>query len=144
MTGRPAATTVRGHESRLRVAVTLEQCWHRIPGGTARAALDTVEAIRALDAAELVGVAARHRAAPPEPWVPTIPVGMLPVPRQVLYETWHRFGWPSVEWATGPVDVIHVTGVAMPPKTAPLVATLHDLAFLRHPEYFTSHGLRFF
>lgn len=144
MTGRSATTTVPSPKTRLRIAVTLEQCWHRVPGGTARAALDTVEAIRELGAVELVGVAARHRGAPPEPWVPTIPVGMLPVPRPVVYETWHRFDWPPVERATGPVDVIHVTGVAMPPKTAPLVATLHDLAFLRHPEYFTAHGLRFF
>ncbi len=46
--------------------------------------------------------------------------------------------------ATGPVDVIHVTGVAMPPRSAPLVVTLHDLAFLRFPEFFTRNGLRFF
>ncbi len=144
MTGRPAPSSVHGQASRLRIAVTLEQCWHRVPGGTARAALDTVESIRAAGTVELIGVAARHRAAPPEPWVPTIPVGLLPLPRAALYETWHRFGWPAVEGATGPVDVIHVTGLAMPPKTAPLVATLHDLAFVHHPEYFTAHGLRFF
>lgn len=129
---------------KLRVAVTLEQCWHRVPGGTARAALDTVDAVRRTGTVDLVGVAARHAGAPPRPWVPSIPVAMLPVPRLVLYETWHRFGRPAVERATGAVDVIHVTGLAMPPRTVPIVATLHDLAFLRHPDYFTAHGLRFF
>ena len=33
--------------SAMRVAVTLEQCWHRVPGGTARATLDTVDAVAA-------------------------------------------------------------------------------------------------
>lgn len=132
------------HRTRLRIAVTLEQCWHRVPGGTARAALETTAAVRATGTVDLVGVAAHHRRPPARPWVPDIPVAMLPLPRRVLYETWHGLGLPPVEWATGPVDVIHVTGLAMPPRTAPMVVTLHDLAFLRFPEYFTRHGLRFF
>jgi glycosyltransferase involved in cell wall biosynthesis len=49
-----------------------------------------------------------------------------------------------VQRATGPVDVIHATGVAMPPRTAPLVLTVHDLAYLHDPAAFTPHGLRFF
>ncbi|MBS1847484.1 MAG: glycosyltransferase family 4 protein [Actinobacteria bacterium] len=128
----------------LRVAVTLEQCWHRVPGGTARAALDTVRAVRRHGGVELVGVAAKHRTTPDAPWNPPIPTAMLPLPRNALYESWHRFGRPSVERATGPVDVIHVTGLAMPPRSTPIVATLHDLAFVRHPDYFTRNGLRFF
>lgn len=128
----------------LRIAVTLEQCWHRVPGGTARAALDTVAAITAAGGVEQVGVAAWHAGPPPAPWTPTIPVGMLALPRPVLYATWHRLRWPPVEDATGPVDVVHVTGLAMPPPSVPIVATLHDLAFLRHPGYFTARGLRFF
>ena len=31
----------------MRVAVVLEQCWHAVPGGTAVAALRTVEALAA-------------------------------------------------------------------------------------------------
>lgn len=127
-----------------RIAVTLEQCWHRVPGGTARAALETTEAVRRTGEVTLIGVAAAHRSAPPAPWVPTIAVARLPLPRLVLYEAWHRFGRPTVEHATGPVEVIHVTGFAMPPPTAPIVVTLHDLAFLRYPDYFTRNGLRFF
>ena len=51
---------------------------------------------------------------------------------------------PTVERATGPVDVVHATGVAVPPPTAPLVVTVHDLAFLTTPAHVTRHGLRFF
>lgn len=128
----------------LRVAVTLEQCWHRVPGGTAVAALRSVEAVRDLGWVSQVGVAARHRAAPGPPWTPAIPVRFLPLPRAALYETWHRLRWPSVESATGPVTVIHATGLAIPPRTVPLVVTQHDLAWRRHPEHFTSRGVRFF
>ncbi len=39
----------------LRVAVTLEQCWHRVPGGTASSALAAVRALQARDDLELTG-----------------------------------------------------------------------------------------
>ena len=39
--------------SPLRVAVTLEQCWHRVPGGTASSALGTIGALRERDDIEL-------------------------------------------------------------------------------------------
>jgi glycosyltransferase involved in cell wall biosynthesis len=69
---------------------------------------------------------------------------MLPLPRVALYESWHRLRRPDVQRATGVVDVIHATGVAVPPRSAPLVVTVHDLAFLHEPSHFTRHGLRFF
>jgi glycosyltransferase involved in cell wall biosynthesis len=62
----------------------------------------------------------------------------------VLYESWHRLRRPSVERATGPLDVIHATGIAMPPATKPIVTTVHDLAYLDYPEMFSRAGLRFF
>jgi glycosyltransferase involved in cell wall biosynthesis len=129
----------------LRVAVTLEQCWHRVPGGVARSALASVRALQRGHAElDLVGVAARHRSMPPAPWIPTIPVRRLALPRPALYEAWHRFRRPPVEVATGPVDVIHATGMAVPPRSAPVVVTVHDLAFLRSPEMFTRRGVDFF
>ena len=62
----------------LRVAVTLEQCWHAVPGGTARAALESVRALVAHSSLDLVGVSARHGAPPPVAWAPPIPVEALP------------------------------------------------------------------
>ena len=131
-------------ERRPRVAITLEQCWHTVPGGTARAALESIDALRAHADLDLIGVSARHRSAPPDAWRPSIPVAELPLPRLALYESWHRLRRPAVERATGPVDVIHATGMAVPPPTAPLVVTVHDLAFLRDPSQFTRRGNSFF
>ncbi len=62
----------------------------------------------------------------------------------MLYESWHRLRRPAIERATGAVDVIHATGMAVPPRSAPLVVTVHDLAFIDEPGHSTSRGLRFF
>jgi len=126
------------------VAVTLEQCWHRVPGGTAVATLEQVAALADRDDVEIVGVSARHGQPPPEPFRPSVPVQALPLPRPALYEAWHRLRRPRVELATGPVDVVHATAIAIPPKTVPLVVTVHDLAFLADRSQATAHGNRFF
>ena len=128
----------------MRVAYTLEQCWHAVPGGTAVAALELARALAARGNVELVGVAARHREDPPDPWRPAIPVTHLSLPRLALYESWHRLRRPSVERATGLVDAIHATGIAVPPATRPVVSTVHDLSYLDYPEMFSRGGLRFF
>jgi glycosyltransferase involved in cell wall biosynthesis len=128
----------------MRVAITLEQCWHSVPGGTASSALSLVSAMRKRSDMELLGVAARHDRLPRPPWTPTIRMHQLPLPRVALYESWHGLRRPKVQRATGPVDVIHATTMAIPPKSAPLVVTVHDLAFLQEPAHFTKHGLRFF
>lgn len=129
----------------MRVAITLEQCWHRVPGGTATAALGCVDALGRLShPPELVGVSAWHRNPPKEPFAPSVPVAALRMPRTSLYWSWHRMRWPSVQRATGPVDVVHATGMAVPPRTAPLAVTVNDLAFLRHPDHFTPRGVQFF
>lgn len=131
-------------QRRRRIAVTVEQCWHRVPGGTATAMLGTVAALRERDDLDLVGVAAAHRGPPPAAFTPPIPVRHLPLERRLLYETWHALRRPRVERATGPVDVVHGTAVAVPPSEAPLVMTINDLAFLADPDHPTRHGARFF
>lgn len=92
--------------SPLRVALTLEQCWHRVPGGTGVAGLGMAKALNERSDVDVIGVAAKHSQPPPEAWRPPIEVKQLPLPRPALYESWHRFRRPKVERATGPVDVI--------------------------------------
>ena len=131
-------------DRRRKVAVTVEQCWHRVPGGTATSTLGTLRALAERDDVELVGVAARHGDPPDQPFTPPIEVAHLGLPRLALYEAWHALRWPSVESATGPVELVHATAIAVPPTDAPLVMTIHDLAFLANPSQATRHGLRFF
>jgi glycosyltransferase involved in cell wall biosynthesis len=128
----------------MRVAIPLEQCWAEVPGGTARTMIDLSGALDARDDVEVVGVAARHSGPPPPAWRPAVPVHHLPLPRRLLHETWHALRRPRIERATGPVDVCHAVGGAIPATAAPLVVTVHDLAFLHHPDLFSAQGRRFF
>ncbi|MET0904178.1 MAG: glycosyltransferase family 1 protein [Acidimicrobiales bacterium] len=128
----------------MRVAVTLEQCWHRVPGGTARATLDTVTAVAERGDVEQVGVSARHRGPAPAAWRPGIAVKPMSLPRIALYESWQRLRRPHVERATGAVDVVHSTAHVAAASIAPMVATVHDLHFLHEPSHFTRRGVGVF
>lgn len=128
----------------MRVAVTLEQCWHRVPGGTARSTLDTVAAVSARGDVDQVGVSAWHRAPAPAAWRPGVPVRRLPLPRLALYDAWQRLRRPRVELATGSVDLVHATAHVASASRAPWVATVHDLHFLHDRSHFTARGISVF
>jgi glycosyltransferase involved in cell wall biosynthesis len=124
----------------MRVAYTLEQCWHRVPGGTGVAALRTAQALDQLGDVELIGVAGKH-AQPPEPeWLPSVPIRQLPIASPWLYQTWLRLGWPRPESVVPDAEVVHATTLIPCPTRKPLVVTLHDLAFLHDPGQFTRLG----
>jgi glycosyltransferase involved in cell wall biosynthesis len=130
----------------VRAAVTVEQCWHRVPGGTAWSVIELLGALRDGSAVDLVGVSARHAAPPLAQWALPVPVRSLPLPRALLYEAWHSplVRFPKVERATGQVDVVHATAIAYPATDAPVVVTVHDLSFLRDVRHATRYGHRFF
>ena len=128
----------------IRVAYTFEQCWHRVPAGTATSAIRAAIALGDEPDVEIVGVAGRHRRVPDPSFAPPVPVCTLPLSGSWLYESWLRFRWPKVEMATGPVDLVHCTGVIPAPSDAPMVATLHDVAWRHRPDQFTRHGVTVF
>ena len=128
----------------MRVAITLEQCWHDVPGGTGVYGVELARELALISDLELVGVAGRHRAAATAGFAPTVPVRSLPVAGPLLYEGWLRLGWPRVEGATGRVDVVHATSIIPAATTAPLVVTIHDLAFVHDPSHFTRRGVDVF
>ena len=132
----------------IRVAFLLEQPWHRVPGGTAVAAVRTAEALAERDDIELVGLTARHGGITPDNDLVNFPAG-IPVassrlPRPLLYEFWHQLHRPRVEGMVDSLDVVHASGGAVPATRRPLVATVHDLAWRRHPEASTFRGRRMF
>lgn len=104
----------------------------------------SLEAVTARGDWEVVGLAARHRRPPAPEVIPPVPVVGPALPRLALYEAWHRLRRPRPQRYAGEVDVVHATGGVVPPAGgAALVVTVHDLAFLHHPEYFTRRGVRF-
>ncbi len=93
---------------------------------------------------EIVGVAATHLRGPDPLVVPSVPVKHIPLNRIAMYESWHRLRRPTVQRVTGPVDVVHATGGVIPPSGgAPIVVTVHDLAFMHRPGHFSRHGVSF-
>jgi glycosyltransferase involved in cell wall biosynthesis len=94
--------------------------------------------------AQVVGVAGRHRHPPTVGFVPPISVNSLPIGGPVLYESWLRLGWPKVESVVDNADLVHSTTIIAPATSLPLVVTIHDLAFLRHPDFFTARGNKVF
>lgn len=128
----------------LRVAYTVEQCWHDVPGGTAVAALRVAREMLTCDdlrsQIDLRLVAGKHPLPPRDLYVPPGPVAMLPLGRRALYEGWTRLNWPKVEAVTGVVDVVHATGLIPAGTDAPLVVTVHDVAFMHTPENFSRRG----
>jgi glycosyltransferase involved in cell wall biosynthesis len=49
-----------------------------------------------------------------------------------------------VESLVNDVDVVHSTTIIPPATHKPLVTTIHDVAFLHHPDFFTSRGNKVF
>ncbi|HMS25348.1 MAG TPA: glycosyltransferase family 1 protein [Acidimicrobiia bacterium] len=57
------------------------------------------------------------------------------------YSIWHRFRSRDVDCEG---DLLHAPSLAVPPaKSRPLVVTVHDIAFLRHPGAFSRRGVHF-
>jgi glycosyltransferase involved in cell wall biosynthesis len=66
------------------------------------------------------------------------------VPARLLHEAWARGPVPPVEWLVGRSDVVHATNFVLPPtRRAAGTVMVHDLTFLRHPEWCTPEVRRY-
>ncbi len=76
-------------------------------------------------------------------WPENFQVRASSVPSRWLTAGWHRLGLPlAAETFAGPCDLFHSPDFTLPPlKAARGVVTVHDLSFLRFPEY-ADPGLR--
>ena len=128
----------------LRVGLTVEQLWQRVPGGSGSYILALLEALAGRPDVRTLGLSALHRRPPEADLVPTGPVRSFGLPRYALYRAWNHASAPRPEWVDRRLDVVHATTWAIPPTRRPLVVTIHDVAFLRDPEHFTPRGVRFF
>jgi glycosyltransferase involved in cell wall biosynthesis len=78
------------------------------------------------------------------PSLPGVRCGRRRVPARLVQAAWARVAFPPVEWLAGPVDVFHATNFAAPPaRQAAVVATVHDLTYLRYPEMVTAASARY-
>lgn len=140
----------------MRVAVHAEQLLQPVPGGTGRYTAALLALLPAQDPGDAVvpfvarhrpgEVAAAWRRAGLEPASAARAV-VLPLPRPLLYEAWHRVGAPDPARGSGAVagcDLVHAPSPAVPPRgRRPLVVTVHDAAFELFPEAYPARGRRF-
>ncbi len=129
------------------VAVTLTQRWHRVPGGTATSIERLVTALLATERVGVTCVEPLGELRRPTSLVRAMTirrpdgVARLPLPLPVLYDSWTRFGRPRISGVVDDIDLIHLTVPVTPPDDdVPLVATVHDLFPLTHPELMTTRG----
>jgi len=133
--------------SPLRVAMTVEQLWQPVPGGSGTYIDALASALSAQEGVELHGIAARGAGDDPGRFT-CAPLETSALPRTALYEAWSRLRRPRVPGPGGRdrpgYDVVHATTWAIPPRSVPLAVTVHDTAFLRSPGHFTRRGVAFF
>jgi glycosyltransferase involved in cell wall biosynthesis len=90
--------------------------------------------VTALSAAlERRGVEVRRFAIGRAPTPAPPDVRRVRVPLRLVQRWWSIVSGPPAEWLIGPADVVHATGLTVPPTRAPLVVTVHDIAALDHP-----------
>ncbi|MCA1808510.1 MAG: glycosyltransferase family 4 protein, partial [Lentisphaerae bacterium] len=64
------------------------------------------------------------------------------VPGRIVQQLWKRCGWPPFEWLAGRADLYHFPNFIVPPLTGGrAVVTIHDVSFLRHPEFTEERNL---
>lgn len=134
------------------VLTLVEQFWHKVPGGTAKATERTLAALLDRNEFTITGLAASHRPVRRRDGIhdgrSRIPEGCRVVhhrlPRPILYESWLRLGIPRVDDLLGPESVFWASSLIVAPCRRPVVSTVHDLDFLEHPEFLTPRGRRFF
>lgn len=112
------------------VVMHVDAVAHRVPGGIGTYVRQLVDGLLGLPqppALELL--VARDTGALPERWA-HLPVRRAPLALRPLYAAWTAVGWPA---SARRADVVHATGIVVPPGGRALVATVHDLNPLLHP-----------
>jgi glycosyltransferase involved in cell wall biosynthesis len=109
-------------------------------GGVARYARSLIAAMAAeADCGEIILFYNRFRGNG-DLWRPpgtALTVRNVPVPRRLLQSLWQTLDWPPIEMFCGRVDVFHGLHFVLPAsRKARRVLTVHDLTYLRHPDYY--------
>ena len=127
----------------MKVAFSLTQCSHTVPGGTAVAALELRDALRALpDPVDVVAVGARGIGRQPDSSLPEPSVSFrLPYP--ALYDLWNRTDRGALDRLVPDADLAHLTMAFCPQRRGmPQLSMIHDVFPFSHPDLFTARGVK--
>lgn len=66
------------------------------------------------------------------------------LPGRYVQQAWKRLHWPPFNWLAGRADLYHFPNFTIPPLTAGRsVVTIHDMSFVRNPEFTEARNLRY-
>ncbi len=127
----------------MKVAYSLTQVAHNVPGGTAVVARELRSALLDRDdAPEVVSVGCKGARWLSNEKLPE-PSARYRMPYPALYELWNKTDRGSMERLVPDADVIHMTmAFCAARRSAPQVCTIHDMFPFTHPELFTTRGAR--
>lgn len=124
----------------MKIGIDVYQATFRY-GGIPRYVRALVQALSAAAPSDQFILASNHFRKPELRWRHTsanVTHVTLRVPRRLMQMCWDRLGWPPMEAFLGALDIFHGTHFVLPPvRAAKRVLTVHDVTFLRHPEYFS-------
>lgn len=126
----------------MKVALHVDQPWFSAPGGIGTYVRELAPALIEQDPTlELMPFRSRFATGgPPASWLERLPpVTIVDRPIRLLYPLWNLTRRPALPARLAGVDIVHAANPAAIPPTRRgqrLVVTVHDLAFLRHPELF--------
>jgi glycosyltransferase involved in cell wall biosynthesis len=65
-------------------------------------------------------------------------------PGRVVQRAWRTLRWPPFDWFAGPADLYHFPNFTIPPvRGGRHVVTMHDMSFLRWPQFAERRNLRY-
>jgi glycosyltransferase involved in cell wall biosynthesis len=110
-------------------------------GGIGRYTRSLVRALVALDSGhqfKLLVAGAARRDSDSGPWPSNASLRTIPISDRWMNVLWQRLRVPlPVQLVTGPIELFHSPDFVLPPTgRTPSILTVHDLSFLRVPEFF--------
>jgi glycosyltransferase involved in cell wall biosynthesis len=114
-------------------------------GGIGRYARSLVSSIAEMSPADELVLFCNRLLKRQKVWKPTggtCQVRQAFFPRRLLQGIWDSAKWPPIEVFCGSIDLFHGLHFVLPPvRRAQRVLTVHDLTYLKYPDYFENQAL---
>lgn len=114
-------------------------------GGIARYARGLISAISQIRTNDHLTLFYNRFCEKGKPWRPSngnSRIKQVFIPRRLLQGSWETLKWPSAEFFCGSIDLFHGLHFVLPPaRSARRILTVHDLTYLKSPEYFFNQKL---
>jgi glycosyltransferase involved in cell wall biosynthesis len=134
----------------MRIGINIDQILYRISGGTGRYSWNLIKSLAEIDNRNSYVLFHSRTHSKNLAVIEELNLGsnfslrQLPFSRPLASSVWSRARFWPLGFFLGRLDLVHAPTFAIPAKgSAKLVVTVHDLAFLKFPEFYTARSLKF-